>query len=651
MRQRAKRRIVVLGAGPAGLAAVDELVSAERDDVEVVLVEGRAWAGGRARSVALSDPEHAALWPEAPSGGQLPTSVFALRDEDADSLALLGFTAETGPTIGAPALALGAPDLAGGSRALGWRLVPLAPRLSAGADAPAALLDALEAHLPIVGAGWLGWWRAVLSVDELSAGCRWTLAAAASLAAADVDEDDELGPLADVELTRLVEALYARVVAGLEGAAAALSALDEDHELTRVVVADVDRLAREGFEPARSRALALLVDAARAGPDGVDAATALRALGDASARLRVVDGGNLAAGWEAARERAEAKLQDRGGRALFGSWAVQLLQTGDAVSGVELTDNAAFSAPPVPVASASRKGLATDTLDADAVISTVSAGALAPLLRLVSGDEQERFVASLRQQGRNSWERVSLLIALDREVTLPLPEGSSIARGLAGPTSTLLDLRRAWSADAVRRVRMGPDGKAARSAWLLTGAWADAFAAGPGAPPGAVREVLRRLAQDVADIDPATLDARVGGAVLGEVRLLQRTAWLQRWVEEVSPFLVGRALVGVAELPGLSPPAREELLARAERVTRSERSGVRWALWRGGALEERAPSTAPGLQRSRPVAGAQSPVRHLFCAGDWTGLEPAHDASPGVDTAMRSGRAAARAALRALADA
>lgn len=659
------RRVVVIGAGPAGLAAAFELAGPDgvADDVEIVVIEGEPLAGGRASSVATDEPELAAICPEAPVGAHVPRGVWRLDDADAFTRELLSEDerARFGPRAEGQAVWLDAPDVAAPSGRGG--IITLLR-----AHPEASILPeeaALMATTGVVGESWRAF-RGLLFDTRLTAGARWSFLHALAWAEQQAGDDGRaqvsrrLGgrALEDVEAAALRSPLYQHAVDGLR--AGAKAAQGDDGELARLIAADEERLLEEDFAPSRSRLWLALVDGARSGPDGLDASAALRA----TARLgcageRVVDGGNQAAVWTEVAARLETRLMERGNdRLLTGTWVCQLLQEGTQVSGVELTDNAQRSAPPVPTTTAARKGIPTDSLDADVVISTVTPGALAPLIRLAADDQQESFAHDLRRLGRATDERISLAVWPGFPVQLPLPAEGSPARvrDIGGPWRDVTDLSLAYSDSLRRRVRTAPpdDQRLRGGAFLFSGAWADVFVDdGRGWALG-VREALRMLAQDAEDIDLATIDERasareVGPSVAvvhGEIEGLRRTAYVERWVEQVSPLLASQALRTLAKLPGMAAATAARLDAEAERVTTGVRANAKWLLLRSGQLEQRATSWAPGLESLRPRAGKPSPVEGLWLAGDWTrdnGVD-----LPGVEAAIASGRRAARAVVHAL---
>lgn len=59
-----RKRIIIVGAGFAGLGAARTIQGAGRDDVEVILLEAADCVGGRARSATVSE-QHGAGAPHA----------------------------------------------------------------------------------------------------------------------------------------------------------------------------------------------------------------------------------------------------------------------------------------------------------------------------------------------------------------------------------------------------------------------------------------------------------------------------------------------------------------------------------------------------------------------------------------------------------
>jgi len=660
------RRVLVLGAGPAGLAAAFELAGPDGvpDDVEIVVIEGEEHAGGRATSVASDEAELASVCPEAPLGAHIPRALWRLDDTDEHTRALLDEDERRrfGPRAEGQALWLNAPDVATPAGRGGIIVLVHAHPASSKAQEESALMAASG----IDGEGWNAF-RALLFDTRLTAGARWSFLHALAWAEQQAGDDGRaqvsrrLGgrALEEVEASALRAPLFEHAVAGLRAAAAVAG--DSEGELARLIVADAARVEEEDFAPERSRLWLALVDGARTGPAGLDAAAALRVTGrlPCDAGARVVDGGNQARVWAEVSARLEARLLERGNaRLLTGAWVCQLLQEGARVSGVELTDNAQRSAPPVPTTTAARKGIATESIDADVVISTLSPAGLGPLIRLAADERQEAFVHDLLRLGRAADERLTLALWPGFDVHLPLPtEGSPCAvRDIGGPWREVIDLSRAHSDEARRRVRtQKPEDQRVRGGgFVFTGAWADVFVDDGRGYAHGVRETLRHLAQSAEDIDLATIDERscvravgpVVAAVHGEIEGLHRTAYVERWVEQVSPLLASQALRTLARLPGMAAEVAARLELEAERVVRGVHVSARWLLLRSGQLEQRASSWAPGLEALRPRAGKPTPVEGLWLAGDWTrdnGVD-----LPGVEAAIASGRRAAQAAIRTL---
>ena len=147
--------------------------------------------------------------------------------------------------------------------------------------------------------------------------------------------------------------------------------------------------------------------------------------------------------------------------------------------------------------------------------------------------------------------------------------------------------------------------------FLFTGAWADAFVDDGHGYAYGVRERLRHLAQSAEDIDPATIDERASvrmagppvAAVHGEIEGLQRTAYVERWVEQVTPLLASQALRTLAKLPGVPEVTAARLDEEAERAVRGIRVGARWLLLRSGQVGIHPENRAIcGVQDSRTVA-------------------------------------------------
>lgn len=652
-------RVVILGAGPAGLAAAFELLDADlRDDVEIVVLEGEAEAGGRASSVAADDAELRAVCPEAPRGVHVPRALWSVGASDERTRALLGdeLDAALGPASSGVAVWVDAPDLAAPAGRGGLLLT-----VRDDCSDPSTPADDELARAAGLGTTWARL-RPTLFDERLTAGARWSLLHAAAWAEDLLEEDgvarlsQRLGGRApdDVEAAQLRAPLFEAAARGVRAA----HARGGDGALARLIAKDVKRLDEEAFEPTRSRLVLALADGAREGACGVSATSALAAVSRAGEPTQLVDGAAQQDVWRRSRERLEERMRAEGrGRVERGAWVTQILQQGARVSGVELTDHAERLAPPLPTTTAAKKGVAADALDADVVLATVPPGALAPLLRLVADEPQEELSWSLARLGRAHAQPVSLLVWPGFDVPLGVAgEGPSVVRDV-GPWRTVHDLSRAWGREARRAVRGERDDEPVRGGgWLFAGAWEDLFVDdGRGLPHGA-REVLRALAQAAEHVDPATIDAREPAratgppvaAVHGEIAPLERTAWLERWVEQVAPLVASYALRALASLPGVQVPVRARLDDEAERVVRGRRARARFVLLRGGRLEARASSFAPGLSALRPSAAHATAVEGLWVAGDWT---RGHDgAGPGVEASVRAGQRAARGIAAELSD-
>lgn len=549
----------------------------------------------------------------------------------------------------------------------------------------------------------------LLRTGELSSGFRWGAALLVELACRVTEPDDDEGVrellggrrASDVDARELVEALvrerllpgFAKALEALPGVQAGeldelmndlrvLDLPDLDESLTSVlpVVELLVNDAVDGLEapldPRSSSLFEVYLGGGRPWPFGLDARTALgwlrrRKGAPASAGATLVDDAAVEESLRALRERIEARLEaEPSGGFLESTWASRVLFFGERASAVEVTDNVERMPELVPTVRAARRGIPTATLEADLVLCAQPPRLLSPLLDDVEHEGMRALRRRLGALARHDEEPLSLRLFFPEKLEL-LPEGEACAlHGLSGPFHTLLDLERAFGEGFLDAVALGGREGERRlygSAFELQGTWASAFWSracmsppdvdGKPSWPPAVRELLRRLAEDPADFEPATLDRRrplTGGdatlpaPMLGEVKGLERTRYLERWIEEVAPVVVSQALYELASLPHLDEPSRARLEDEAERVAEERRPRVRYILQRGCQAETRTPSYPPGRRRTLlddAVApyreGADGLVLASGALSDEAGVIS-------LEAEVRAGRAAAERALSLL---
>jgi hypothetical protein len=675
MNDRPPLRLVLIGGGAAGLAAADALGAAlggSEPVVELTLVEGPG-NEGIAAPWPLAEPSARGLHPEAPYRAPrpehlvlVPRSATALRALCAD----LGLELGPPPAARGVAALLGPPDVASRHRlvlplgvvdpkAPALAREPRARALLAAAAAPGAALALLE-RLLAQGEGPLADCLAfadVLFTDALSFGLRWTLALGAGRARA-LPEDWAEGLSAEDLFERLWrEVARPGLERALDLAPPAREADERLRPLLEVLRRDGEALARgEGpWDPRASLALAYASGASLARPFALDGPAALQGLRQLCELdpLQVLDVGALRA---ALKERVTRRFVEGevAGQALPEAWASRLSLFGARVSGVELTDNCDRPAPLVPQAQAGKKGIPTTTLDADLVLAALPPACLVPLCAGVEEEAGQRALARWRSLSTADVDTAHLVLALPERMRLPFggEEAPSTLFGPFGPFTAVVDLGAAAPSWPLA-LEPGAPRRFFGTALALFGPWPALFFGEPDeAFPASVREVLLRLTQDAEQMEPAFLEERPFAAkasprapVLGQVEALQRTRYLERFIEEAAPLVVSRVLKALARLPGTAPASAQWLLDEAERTALGRRPRARWALTRRCHAESRAFVPGPGDEALRPPAGHQTPVEGLFVAGAWT---QSGVFAPALEAEVRSGLLAAAAVLERL---
>jgi hypothetical protein len=458
-------------------------------------------------------------------------------------------------------------------------------------------------------------------------------------------------------------------------------------DLTSLVARDAGRLAMRagGHDPRASGYIKNILKAAFSSPYGLDVATAMR---DAQfglrnhegAALQLFDGDDSTAIWAAIARRALA----RGG----GRFAVRMLCP-RVVSGIVLDEHGhvhavdvardADRAPPdVPTLRPAHPSATIETVGADAVIATVLPACLVELVP----DAPERFVEDLRELGRYANDTLNLQLFLPRRLELPFPALPADSTetppfsisNLEGPFTILVDLRRGWSLEKFRAIRLrpgDPDNAFDGSAWELVGNYADLFSHDPHAHPAryqwplAIQQQLAALLHDPAEIVPSAIDTRPwqhdSGApgrlpppLFGEILPEHHRAYQERWSRRAGPIIVAETLRQLAAMPGIADDVAGYLRVQARGVLAAEHE-VRWVLHRNGHAENRFFSAEPGLFHRRPHARFETVVPGLWVAGDWTrngldvqAMEPAVISGLQAATGLLERMRAAGVAIRTL---
>ncbi len=431
-----------------------------------------------------------------------------------------------------------------------------------------------------------------------------------------------------------------------------IDALRAISELTKLIARDSARLATRigGHDPRASGYIKNVLKAAFSSPYGLDVATAVR---DAQfglrnyqgAALQLFDGDDSTAVWRAIAERALARADGRFSATLRCpriAARIELAAAGGRVCAVHLAEGADRAPPDVPTLRPARPGPILEKLPADAVISSVLPACLVELIP----DAPDKLLDDLHELGRYANDTLNLQLFFPRRLELPfpaMPGGSSESApfsisNIEGPFTILVDLRRGWSAETFRAIRLTPkdppdcfDG----TAWELVGNYADLFSHDPHAHAGryqwplAVQQHLADLLHDPEEIDPAAVDTRPwqhdSGApgrlpppLFGEILPSHRRAYQERWSRRAGPIIVAETLRQLAAMPGLDEVAAAYLRAQARAVVAGKDHETRWVLVRNGHAENRFFSAEPGLFHRRPHARFETAVPGLWVAGDWT---------------------------------
>ena len=431
-----------------------------------------------------------------------------------------------------------------------------------------------------------------------------------------------------------------------------IDALRALSELTRLIARDTARLATRvgGHDPRASGYIKNILKAAFSSPYGLDVATALR---DAQfglrnhegAALQLFDGDDSTAVWRRIAERALARADGRFVATLQCPRVAARIEL-DAPTGrvcaVQLAERADRAPPDVPTLRPARPGPILETLPADAVISSVLPACLVELIP----DGPAKLLDDLHELGRYANDTLNLQLFFPRRLELPFPAMPSGAietppfsiSNIEGPFTILVDLRRGWSAETFRAIRLTPNDPADSfdgTAWELVGNYADLFSHDPHAHPGryqwplAVQQHLASLLHDPEEIDPAAVDTRpwqhdcgapgrLPPPLFGEVLPSRHRAYQERWSQRAGPIIVAETLRQLAAMPRLDEDAAAYLRAEARRVLAGQGHDVRWVLARNGHAENRFFSAEPGLFHRRPHARFETAVPGLWVAGDWT---------------------------------
>ncbi len=406
------------------------------------------------------------------------------------------------------------------------------------------------------------------------------------------------------------------------------------------------------YDPRASGYLKNILKAAFSSPYGLDVATSMR---DAQfgvrryegAVLQLFDGDDSRAAWEAIGARIEARLAGGkfGGALLRKKVARRIITTDGRVTAVELADPPGFPPTEVPTVRPTPAGPTTETLPADAIVSTLLPQCLAPLLR--DAPTAEPLLRTLDRLSSFMNETINLQLFFPDRHELPfppIPPGSTETApfgisNLEGPFTIVVDLRRGWSKDRFEAIALDEpslgtpfDG----TAWELVGAYSDFFAHDPFAHgerfqwPLAVQQTLASIGCDPDDFLPDTLDkrpwlhdagapGRLDPPPMGEVRPDRVAAYSARWRAEAVPLIVATTLEQLAAMPGMAEPTKNHLYAQASRLLRGDPIAMRYVFLRNAQAPVRFFSAEPELFGLRPHARFENDaVRGLHLSGDWT---------------------------------
>lgn len=405
------------------------------------------------------------------------------------------------------------------------------------------------------------------------------------------------------------------------------------------------------YDPQTSGYLKNILKAAFSSPYGLDVGTSLR---DAQfgvrryegAVLQLFDGDDSAAVFDAIRARLQARFSSGkfAGGVRLGTIAKALAVTGESVTSVDVTTSATTLPAGVPTVRPMQPGPTTETLPADAVVSSL----LPRILRgIVAGapPAASSFLDDVEVLGGFMNETINLQLFFPRRLALPfpaMPAGASEVppfgiSNLEGPFTIVVDLARGWSRERFEAIRLdaASSGPFTGTAWELVGHYPDLYTHDRLADPGryqwplAAQEQLAALLHDPNDFEPGLTDARpwvhdadapgrLAPVVLGEVRAENAAAYDAKWRTQATPIIVAETLRQLAAMPGLERATATYLLEQAQLVEAGGAHETRWVLVRNCHAENRFFSAEPGLYRRRPHARWETPIRGLWVAGDWT---------------------------------
>lgn len=506
-------------------------------------------------------------------------------------------------------------------------------------------------------------------------------------APADADIGDLMRPLFDFGSPRFARTASTGFVrsAPSRDKTAMTAAQDREHgalsntflawsALGKLISRDGARLLKSltRYHPRQSGYLKNLLKAAFSSPFALDVATAIRDTqfglrNHAGALLQTFDGDDSRRVFQGIAQRIEARSSGRlRCSARTGVWVERIVDSDGAVSGVRVGYAVDRPPAPVPTMRPAVAGETSETLEADAVISTLLPRSLAAVLPEPTTPEQTELLHALRKLGKFMNETINLQLFLPEKHRLPFPacpegEAQPISiSNLEGPFTILVDLERAWSREAFERIRLGDDDRPFQgTAWELVGAYGDLFVHDQFAHPGryqwplSAQQILAAKLHDPNDFIASTLDSRpwvhdshapgrLPPPPMGEVKRERAAEYLRRWLDEATPIIVANTLRQLAAMPGMARATTRYLEHEADRIDAGEPSGVRYTLVRNCQAETRFFSAEPGLYRFRPHARFETAYPGVFVAGDWTrnGLN-----LQSMEAAVISGLQAAHAVL------
>jgi hypothetical protein len=670
------KRIVILGAGVSGVAAFDALTTALAacptlpPGMKITLVEATDAAGGRAQSFPIDGPSR--RHPHAPYGTNGPHGIHFIWGSYAHLKRLMGdLDGRLSPMKGTATYCawMAPPDLTGDEA----RVTPVHicdPERPETAWNPRArrLLEAFKRRDPflkvvenlidkVIGLHFttndlLCYLDILFDEENLGPELRWMLLFSRAL-------DAQLGspetnpflklllkkPASDADIGELLKPLFQLHVVPRMRRVSLLSWLPKSNhpvlDLVGLIARDAGRFEID-WDPRTSGFLKNALKAAFSNPYALDVGTVMR---DAQfglrsyegAVLRLFDGDDSRAIWEAVAERAAARLPGIA-EIKRGRIARQILATGGAVTKVELTDQRTELPPDVPALRPATPGPTVETLDADVVISTLLPRCLAAILPSP--------IDNVTKLGRYANETLNLQLFFPRKMSLPFadpPAGNpetppfSISN-LEGPFTIVVDLARGWTKEKFEAIALDAADRGTPfrgTAWELVGTFPECFTFDPLAHPGrvqwplAVQEKLASLTNDPADFDAAALDdrewvhdigapGRMAQPILGEILSANADAYQERWTKEATPIVVAQTMRLLADLPGLAPDDARYLRDEAQRIEEKRPTDIRWVIYRACHAENRFFSAETKLFPIRPHARFESGLRGLWLTGDWT---------------------------------